>query len=245
MEFSGMLNQVVNGDCLEVMAGIPDESVGLVVTSPPYDLLNSTGHGFSSRPSGKWRSSAFQGGKGYDLYSDSIPEDRYQDWLYAVMREVLRVLKPDGAAFVVFKERVQGGHRQDRAWVWAQLPVRQTIIWARPGGYNHNRSYFTPTHEYIHLVAQRDFKLRKGAGGCGTVWYMQPARDNPHPAPFPLELASRCIESTPDNGPVLDPFLGSGTTAVAAVLAGRDWIGIDISEEYCGWAREWVALAGS
>ena len=74
------------------------------------------------------------------------------------------------------------------------------------------------------------------------MWTIAPEQGNPHPAPFPLELARRCIAST-EAQTVLDPFMGSGTTAVAAQIEGRDWIGIELSEQYADMARERVARA--
>lgn len=69
------------------------------------------------------------------------------------------------------------------------------------------------------------------------VWRITPERGNKeHPAPFPVELAERCIGSTSARV-VLDPFCGSGTTCVAAKRLGRSWIGIDKSERYCEGAR--------
>lgn len=70
-------------------------------------------------------------------------------------------------------------------------------------------------------------------------------RKNPHPAPFPVELAKRCIAACPDNGVVLDPYCGSGSTLVAAAELGRPSIGIDISPAYCAMARERVAARHS
>ncbi|MDE2938933.1 MAG: site-specific DNA-methyltransferase [Chloroflexota bacterium] len=70
-----------------------------------------------------------------------------------------------------------------------------------------------------------------------TGWQIPPVRNNDHPAPFPPELGRRCIESSPDNGPVLDPFLGSGTTALAAQELRRDSIGIERSGKFCNDAR--------
>ena len=67
--------------------------------------------------------------------------------------------------------------------------------------------------------------------------------NNPHPAPFPVDLIERIVSSTYANI-VLDPFMGSGTTAVAAHNQGRDFIGIDISEEYCEMARKRLSSSG-
>ena len=63
---------------------------------------------------------------------------------------------------------------------------------------------------------------------------------NPHPAPFPVEIPKRCIEST-DAKVVIDPFIGSGTTAIAAKMLGIDWIGIEVSEEYCTMANDRIS----
>ena len=63
---------------------------------------------------------------------------------------------------------------------------------------------------------------------------------NPHPAPFPVELASKCIRAAKE-GIVLDPFMGSGTTAVAAEMAGLDWIGIEQSAKYVKMAEDRIA----
>lgn len=233
-----MLNTVIHGDCLQVMATMETGSVGIVVTSPPYNLRNSTGSGtHNPGRSAKWTNSAYLRQQGYDDYDDNRPEQEYQDWLAAVMTQVMRVLAEDGAAFVVFKERVQNGLIQDRRQAWDRFPLRQTIIWSRPKGINFNAGYFVPSHEQILLFARPAFRLAPGANGLGTVWTIPPARDNPHPAPFPDELARRCIQSCPDNGPVLDPFLGSGTTALAAEELDRTWIGIEQSARYCRMAE--------
>ena len=236
------LGTIIQGDCLEVMRGMNDGSVALVVTSPPYNLRNSSGGGMDNPgASAKWTGFRLQADGGYDGYDDNRPEAQYQIWLRDVFEEVMRLLRPDGAAFVVFKSRVQQGLEQDRRWVWNQFPVRQTIVWARPKGPNFNPGYFVPSHELIYLICKRRFRLAEKANAHGTVWSFVAARGNDHPAPFPLELASRCIQSAPDNGVVLDPFLGSGTTAVAAELAGRSWVGIEQSAEYCAMARRNLA----
>ena len=69
------------------------------------------------------------------------------------------------------------------------------------------------------------------------VWTIPPEKDNPHPAPFPVELAQRVIGSTTAQI-VLDPFIGSGTTGMEAELERRYWIGMDISKDYCTLARD-------
>ena len=228
------VNQIHQGDCLEIMGRIPRESVGLIVTSPPYNLKNSTGNGLKDGRGGKWPKAGLI--EGYTDHDDSMPYEEYVDWQRECLTAMLRLLRDDGAIFYNHKWRVQNGLLQDRSDIVSGFPVRQVIIWQRPGGFNHNPGYFLPTYEVIYLITKPEFTLAPKAGGIGDVWSIRPARSNPHPAPFPFELAKTCIQAT-DAEVVLDPFMGSGTTAVAAEYCGREWIGIELSQEYCGMAR--------
>lgn len=152
----------------------------------------------------------------------------------------MRILKKDGAIFYNHKWRVQGGLLQDRHEIIEGLPVRQIIIWQRSGGINFNPGYFLPTYEVIYLIANPHFKLAPKANAHGDIWQFKQEMHNPHPAPFPVHLIERIISSTAADI-VLDPFMGSGTTAIAAARHCRNYIGIDISPDYCRMARERVA----
>jgi site-specific DNA-methyltransferase (adenine-specific) len=98
-----------------------------------------------------------------------------------------------------------------------------------------------PTYEVIYLIAKKKFKLAPKANGYGDIWEFTQEFKNKHPAPFPVALPYRCIEST-NAEIILDPFSGSVTTAVAAKELGRKYIGIDLSPEYCDLAE--TRLAG-
>ena len=236
------LNRIHHGDCLAVMSRMPAASVNLVVTSPPYNLLNSSGNGMKNGNGGKWAGAALM--QGYAGHADRMPHADYVDWQRECIRQMLRALTPDGAIFYNHKWRVQRGLLQDRADIMDGFPVRQIIIWQRAGGFNHNPGYFLPTYEVIYLIANPEFRLAPKAGGIGDVWQIRQDRGNPHPASFPVELARRAIAATTAEV-VLDPFIGSGTTAVAALREGRQYIGIDLSEEYCRMARQRVARAAA
>lgn len=93
------------------------------------------------------------------------------------------------------------------------------------------------------MITGPDFKLAKGANKMTDIWEISQERNNEHPAPFPIELPYRCIAAT-NGGAVLDPFMGSGSTAIAAKELGRDWIGIDISEKYCEMGMERISNHG-
>ena len=228
------LGKVHHGDCIELMDRMPKESVDLIVTSPPYNIKNSTGNGLKNGRGGKWPQAELI--RGYANHDDAMPHEVYVAWQRRCMSAMMRVLSEDGAIFYNHKWRVQAGLLQDRQDIISGFPLRQIIIWQRNGGINFNPGYFLPTYEVIYLIAKPKFRLAPKANAQGDVWRIPQETKNPHPAPFPLALAQKCIEST-EAGVVLDPFIGSGTTAIAAENAGRQWIGMDISEEYCELAR--------
>lgn len=234
------LNKVHCGDAEKVMEQLPVRSVDLIVTSPPYNLRNSTGNGMKDGRGGKWAGAQLI--NGYDTHDDAMPYDEYVQWQRRCLRSMMRLLRDDGAIFYNHKWRVQDGLLQHRSDILDGFPVRQIIIWQRKGGINFNPGYFLPTYEVIYLIAKPGFKLAAKANAIGDVWGITQGEANPHPAPFPLELAARCIRST-TAGMVLDPFLGSGTTAIAAESLDREWIGIDVAESYCALARERIADA--
>jgi site-specific DNA-methyltransferase (adenine-specific) len=229
------INKVICGDCLDVMRQIPSNSIDLVITSPPYNLKNSTGNGMKAgTKTGRWANNPLQ--NGYAHHNDQMPHLEYVKWQKNCLNEAIRLLKDDGAIFYNHKWRVQGGLIQDRADIVSDFPVRQIIIWKRSGGFNFNPGYFVPTYEVIYLIVKPDFKLAPQKNGYGDVWEFSQEMKNKHPAPFPIALPLRCIEST-NAQIILDPFFGSGTTGVAAKQLGRNYIGIDISPEYCEMAQ--------
>lgn len=213
------------------MAQMPDECVDLIVTSPPYNLRNSTGNGMKDGRGGKWANAALLKGYTEADYNDNLPHKEYVAWQRQCLTEMMRVVKDDGAIFYNHKWRVQAGLLQDRQDIVEGFPVRQIIIWRRKGGINFNKGYFLPTYEVIYLIAKKDFVLAKGANSHGDVWEIGQELKNEHPAPFPIALIERVISST-NAKLILDPFMGSGTTAVAAKKLGRDFVGIELSKSY-------------
>lgn len=229
------LNKIINGDCLTVMREMPDACVDLVVTSPPYNLKNSTGNGMKDGRGGKWAGAALV--NGYSHYDDNMPHEEYAEWQYNCLKEMYRLIKNDGAIFYNHKWRVQDGLLQDRQDIIRDLPVRQIIIWKRKGGINFNPGYFLPTYEVIYLIPKKNFKLVPKANAHGDVWEFKQEMKNEHPAPFPVALIDRIISSTTAQI-ILDPFMGSGTTAVVAMGLKRNYIGIELSPDYCKMAEQ-------
>ena len=128
------IDKFICGDVCEILKMLPDESIDLAITSPPYNLKNSTGNGMKDGRGGKWASAALL--DGYATYDDNMPYDKYILWQREVLTHVMRILKPEGAFFYNHKWRVQAGLIQDRREIIEGFPVRQIIIWQRAGGIN-------------------------------------------------------------------------------------------------------------
>ncbi len=227
----------------ENMREIPDNSVALAFTSPPYNV-----------------------GKDYD---DNMGLEEYLDLIQRVAQDVYRVLLPGGRYVVNIANLGRKPYIPLHSYFYERhikvgfLPMGE-IIWRKSKGSNGScawgswKSAKSPRlrdiHEYL-LVFTKEFFSRPDKGESTiepdefmestlSVWEIAPesAKRVGHPAPFPLALAKRVIKLySYANDVVLDPFVGSGTTCVAACQLNRHYIGYDISEEYCAIARNRVA----
>jgi len=216
-----MKNTVIQGDCLEVMKEIPDGSIDMVLTSPPYNLGN-THH---------------TGGIRHKAYDDNMPEDEYQAWQIKVLDECYRVLKDDGSIIYNHKNRIKNGV-QITPYEWilkTSFIVKQEIVWFN-GSQNFDKIRFYPMTERIYWLAKSpktklfnainhhdlfDKKEWKAVGTKGE-----------HKRAFPEKMVEDILKCFPDSLTILDPFAGSGTTAVACKELGRDFIMIEQDAKY-------------
>lgn len=210
------LNQIIQGDCLEVLKTFPDKCVDLVITDPPYGMSYQ-----SSRRKEK---------------HDKIVLDDSIDWFEGFSKEVYRVLKDDTHIYIFCNEYAISHFRD---WLeGAGFVNKRTLVWVKN---NHTSGdlegdYANKT-EFI-LYAHKGRRLLKGARNPNVVEEKK-EHSELHPTQKPLNLMHFFIEKSSDKKEiVLDPFLGSGTTAVAAKQLGRNFIGIEISEKYCEIARQ-------
>lgn len=222
------------------------ESFDMVFTSAPYNMgsapwahLGNWKQGDSAGGKSKWRNgSDGSGGVRYDEHDDAMPWERYVEQQHLVLSQCWGALSGNGAIFYNHKPRVIGGRLWTPLELNPGLPLRQIITWARAGGMNFNPTAFVPTYEWILVMAKEGWRLKsKAASGMGDLWRVNQEQQNPHPAPFPLELPARAIEAAAPAS-ILDPFCGSGTTLVAAKAAGVRGVGIEKSERYCEQAVE-------
>lgn len=217
-------------DNREALPLLPSGSVDMVFTSPPYNLRNGNrfhmGHAGSNRPGADLAD-------GYTSHADDLPFDDYVAWQKSTLSECWRLLSDRGAIYYNHKPRVQFKQLQTPLALNPALPLRQIIIWVGSAGINYSPSHYMPAHEWILIFAKEGFTLRdRSASGVGDVWRIQPETGNAHPAPFPVELPKRAIETTTAEV-ILDPFMGSGTVGVACAIQGRKFIGIEIEKSYC------------
>lgn len=229
-------NTIVVGDALEFLKGLHPNSVPMFMFSPPYNLGTTSSGGMQQYIKGKgnqkgmWKGAALS--NGYADHSDAMPDDQYVKWMHDILDACWVALSDDGAIYFNHKPRSQYNTMLLPTRFHPDLPVRQIIIWDRMGGINWSPSFYVPNHEWIVIYAKKDFRLKnRSASGCGDVWRFAPDGKNDHPAPFPVGLARRAIETVmPDF--VVDPFMGSGTVAVAAKQLGIDFLGNELSASY-------------
>ncbi|WP_424359736.1 DNA-methyltransferase [Methanocella sp. MCL-LM] len=228
----------------EQMEDLPDCCVHLMVTSPPYNV-----------------------GKEYD---EDLTLQEYRDFLSRVWKETYRVLVPGGRACINVANLGRKPYLSLSSLITGDMLdtgflMRGEIIWNKASSASPStawgswQSASNPTlrdvHEYI-LVFSKDSFARAGKGRTSTitrdefleytksVWTFgaESARKIGHPAPFPTELPARCIKLyTFEGDVVLDPFMGSGTTAVAALQNGRHFVGYEIDPEYIEKAEARIA----
>lgn len=228
-------------DALVVLRSLPTEAVDIVVTSPPYNMgLVPGGNGRGMyRPGVSNKAGRFR--DGYGDHGDAMPQDAYDAWQRECLAEMWRVARL--AVFYNHRPRVEHGRlRTPLSFDFGGVPLRQIIVWDRGTGIDVNLRHFCTRQEWVLLFAKPAFALVDHAtSGMGDVWRLGMATDEPeHPAPFPVSLPARCLIASGARS-VLDPFMGSGTTLVAAQAVGVRSVGVEVDERWCARAVKRLA----
>ncbi len=210
------INKVICGDCLEVMKDIPDGSVDLVLTDPPY-FLPATHYQTRKRFSRNFS----------DLgILEHFIKDTFQEFNRITKDNGILYIFCDGQSYPLFYYHLYPFCKSVRPLIWD----KKTSI----NGYSWRHQ-----HEIIIFAEMPNAKPIPSGSGDIIRYSAVKVNDRIHPAEKPLELLKELLEkSSKENYLILDPFLGSGTTAVAAKQLNRNFIGIEISEKYCEIARQ-------
>lgn len=204
---------IYHGDCLDVLPTLRSSSVAAVVTDPPY-VIGAVSAGNMASKSGGWG----------DIMNSAL-------WFTAWYREVDRVLHSTGCFWTFLNWRTMPVVM--RAASDARLPITSMAVWDKewigPGGEQGLR----PAYEMFALLAQPEFAIPDR--GVNDVWREKWASHKPHghPAEKPEKLVRRILTVSATEGLVVDPFMGSGTTAEAAHALGLPFVGIEAEESWC------------
>jgi len=227
---------IYNEDCLQTLSRMQDESIDLIITSPPYNK----NHWIQNR-SDKDGIRVIK----YDSISDNLPQEEYVEQQKKVIRECLRVLKPKGSLFYNHIDILHKHLTIHPTYIY-DFPIKQVLIWDRTNTPKLDENYFMPTTEWIFWVkknAESKPKMdRSKMPFKKNVIRIPPDTKNKHPAPFPLSLANNFVLGCTDIGDVVyDPYMGSGTTALACVINNRKFVGSEISKAYYNAACKKIA----
>lgn len=246
------LNKIHNTDCLEGMKQLPDGCIDLVVTSPPYDgIRNYNGFSYDLPATGKELFRVLKNGGVVVM----VIQDQTKNFAKTLTSFRAIIDWCDNAGFKLFECCLYRKHGTDGAWYNKRFRVDHEYIpiffkGDKPAYFNKEPLKIPSKHGGRTLTGgatrltngktlnSRPIKINLMK--CrGTVWEYLTCGDGDrlkhlHPAAFPNQLPVDAIQCfCPEGGIVLDPFIGSGTTAVAAYKLHRKFVGFEISKEYC------------
>lgn len=228
------LNCLYNEDCLVGMSKMESESIHCIITSPPYNV-----------------------GLNYNSYDDNKEYQLYLDFMEKVFIQSFRVLSKDGRMIVNIGDGKNGSIPTHSDFIQIAkkigFQVLTTIIWNKNTTSNRtawgsfmkaSSPSFPRCFEYILVFRKSNKLIRKGVSTISKEEFIQWSNGHwnmnteklkkvGHPAAFPLQLPERCIKLfTYEEDVILDPFMGSGTTAIACVKTNRKFIGFELDKQY-------------
>ena len=225
-------NNIVISDYASFLRSVPRESVDLVLTDPPYTISKDTG--FKSYKNGlaKFAISMDFGDWDHDLVN-----------LYSMVVELYRILKEGGTA-IIWYDLYKLGLLKNILEYNKFRKIRH-IIWLKinPVPINMKSTYLSNSKEFALVAIKGSGNIFKSEYDNGIYEYpIFHSNDRFHPTQKPVKLFSDLIIKHSNEGDlVIDPFMGSGTTAVAAILNSRNFIGCDIDKEYVDLALSRIA----
>jgi site-specific DNA-methyltransferase (adenine-specific) len=237
------------GEALSVLASLPTGSVDAVITDPPYSSGGLMRNDRSVDPSAKYRGwSQDETGKSvapkstYDTFTgDNRDQRSYLFWSALWLSECLRITKPGGTLLTFTDWRqlpISSDAIQAGGWVW-----RAIAVWDKGVG-RPVKGRFRNHVEYLLWATKGAAPQREGVYLNSVLRYSAPThKDRQHLTQKPVDLLRYVMPLVEPGGVVLDPFMGSGTTGVAALSEGRTFIGVEMVDEYANIARDRLTAA--
>jgi site-specific DNA-methyltransferase (adenine-specific) len=224
------------GDALAILRSMPSESVDAVITDPPYSSGGFTRGDRSATTTTKYTLTGTQVERP-DFAGDNRDQRSFAYWCSLWLGECLRVAKP-GAPLCVFTDWRQLPSTTDAiqcgGWLWRGL-----VVWDKTEACRPAMGRFAAQCEFIVWGTAGPSPDREDVGCLwGVVREAVRQSDKHHITGKPTAVMQQLVRICPPGGTVLDPFAGSGTTGVAALLEGRRFIGMEITDEYAGIARD-------
>ncbi|MEV0535812.1 site-specific DNA-methyltransferase [Kitasatospora sp. NPDC050463] len=217
------------GDALTVLKSLPDESVNAVITDPPY---NSGGRTSSERTSRDARAKYVTSNSAHDLKTfpgENRDQRSYRSWLTELLTEAYRASTEHSVAMVFSdwrQEPTTSDALQMAGWTW-----QGTIPWIKPAS-RPRKGGFKQSAEFITWGVKGTLDNSRAIYLPGHFIASQPRKDRVHITQKPLEIMQQLVQICPEDGVVLDPFTGSGSTGVAALREGRRFVGAELSPHY-------------
>ena len=218
--------KLINDDCLKVLPTLEESSVDLIITSPPYNLGNNH----------------HTGNKQHKAYNDNLPEAEYQEQQLQFLNECFKLLKETGSLIYNHKNRIRKG-RQLSPYEWifkSNFVVKQEIVWVNRSQ-NFDKMRFYPFTERLYWLTKKpETKLFNAINHYDVFdwkeWKPVGTKGN-HTRAFPEKMVEDILKCFPNAEVVLDPYMGSGTTGVAAKNLNREFIGIELDKTYFDMAQ--------
>ena len=234
-------NVIYNESCLETLSRLPDNSIDLVITSPPYNMNLRIRKGeYCSRQIVKEFSTK------YSEFSDNIPLEDYYNFHKKVLTELLRV-----SPLVFYNIQIVTGSKRAFFRLIGDFSdnLKDIIVWDKGYAQPSMHAQVLNKRTELLLIFDTDYPISRqfrkagkfSRGTLDDIWSIPRARgkDATHTAVFPVELVSKILTNFSEEGQlVYDPFMGTGTTAIVAQNFKRFYLGSEVSEEYCELAKQ-------
>ncbi|MEU6440370.1 site-specific DNA-methyltransferase [Streptomyces sp. NPDC047046] len=226
------------GDALSILKTLPDESVHAVITDPPY---NSGGRTSAERTSRTARAKYVTGTARHTLRTfpgENRDQRAYRAWLTDLLTQCYRASVEHAVACVFTdwrQEPTTTDALQMAGWTW-----QGTMPWIKPAS-RPRRGGFKQSSEFIVWGVKGSLDTTRDLYLPGDYTASQPRKDRVHITQKPIDVMRTLVRACPEDGVVLDPFTGSGTTGIAALREGRRFVGIELSEHYATLAEKRMA----